>query len=147
MFEYSFVILACLILFKASKHDYKTKHVEVHTPFLILLCSFLYMIYSGNNIIDTIGIVFITAFIFALPTIFTFGFGDFLIFIGLAFFIDTTDAFSLFLGIFLVMWIVWTIYLFNKLKVSKKQFWKIDYPLVPAIAISFYIWIFCTLLF
>jgi len=147
MFELVFLAITCFILFIASKHDYKTKTVELYTPFLLLLCSILYMIYSGNNIMDTIGVVILTAFIFALPSLFTFGLGDFLIFFSLAFFIDTTEAFYLFLGIFLVMWVVWTIYIFNKNRVSKKQFWKVEYPLVPAITISFYVWIVYNLLF
>ena len=147
MIEYLFLLIACAVLFRASKHDYKTHWVELATPFSISLCGFLYMIYSGNNIIDTIGVVIITAFIFAIPTLFSFGVGDFLIFVGLALFIDSSDAFSLFLGIFLVMWVLWTIYLFHKFKVTKKEFLKIEYPLVPVIAMSFYIWIVCMLLF
>lgn len=147
MIEYIFLLFACIILAKSSKHDYDTMFVEWYTPILLLTCGVFYMLLSGNSIWDTIGIVTIIGFLFALPSFFSFGMGDFLIFLGLGFFIDTSDGLSVFLGAFLVLWIVWTVLMLHKHKTSKKQLWKVEYPLVPVIAISFYFWIVYSLLF
>ena len=146
MIEYIFLFIACLVLAKSGEHDYKTKYVKFSTPMLIILCGICYMFLSGNNVFDTMGFVVTTAFLFAIPSFFSFGMGDFLIFLGLAFFIDTTNAYSLFLGIFLILWIIWTVWMFYKFKVSKKELWKIEYPLVPVIAVAFYVWVVASLI-
>ena len=146
MIEQLFLIIAMVVLGKASEHDYKTKYVKLSTPLLILLCGVLYMMFAENSIIDTIGIVIFTGFIFALPSLFNFGLGDFFIFLGLAFFFGTENAFFLFLSIFLIVWILWTVYYFKKLDKSNKKIWKVEYPLVPAITFSFYGWIMLRLI-
>ena len=146
MIELIFLLFACIILARSSKHDYDTMFVKWETPLLLFICGMFYMILSGNNIWDTVGIVTIIAFLFIIPSFFSFGMGDFLIFLGLGFFIDTQEGLSLFLGIFLVLWIVWTVYMLHKHRVDKKGMWKMEYPLVPVIAFAFYVWIMLRLI-
>jgi len=141
MIELLFLLFACIILAKSSEHDYRTMFVEWYTPFIIIGSGIAYMLLSGNNIINTICIVIIIAFLFALPSFFSFGMGDFLIFIGLGFFIDSEASLSVFLGTFLILWLFWTLLMLNKLRKKDKRYWKVEYPLVPVIAMAFYIWI------
>ncbi len=54
---------------------------------------------------------------------------------------DGRTKIILFLGIFLVLWIVWTVYMLHKHRVDKKGMWKMEYPLVPVIAFAFYVWV------
>lgn len=132
-----------ILLFYAGWYDMKHKLVEQWVVGLMMCFGALYFLLSGS-LLDTIGVLFFTIFIWGLPTLFGFGIGDLLIFISLAFFIPTLDSMWLFYAVFLFYWILWTFYQLvfkDKKKMTLKEFVKNDYPLIPVIAVSFMVWI------
>jgi len=138
------ILLTCagLLLLYAAWFDFKNKLVEYWVVVVLLVLGLIYLCFC-QDIVETLAVLFFTVFIWGLPTFFGFGFGDFLLFVGLSFFIPDVGSMWLFYGVFLVIWIVWTFVFFvnEREKLSLRRMCSHEYPLVPVIMISFYVWI------
>lgn len=142
MVEIIFLILGCLLLLYAGFYDFRHKMVESWLVGLLLFVGGLYLAFN-QNFVDTMAVVFFTLVIWGMPTLFGFGLGDFLIFLGLSLFIPNVSNMWLFYAIFIICWVAWTIIMIvkEKKKWTLKNFYHYEYPLVPVIAVSFYIWL------
>jgi len=137
------LILVFFLLAYASYYDYKHLLIESEVVGLILLAG---VVYAFNyDLIQALSIFVFTVMIWSLPTIFGFGLGDFLLLIGLSLFLTNINSMWLFYTNLIVVWLVWTIlmvYIQYK-KGNRKPYdimFKFEYPLIPVIAISFYLW-------
>lgn len=143
--KYLIFVLVCIILAHSAVYDYKHKIVQWFVPVALISCGILYLLLGYASMVDTFAVIVLIAFIFGLPCLFNFGVGDLLIFIGLGFFLGTEESLFSFLSIFLAIWFIWTVFIIAKYKKEKKfNSWKSilyeEYPLIPVVAFSFYVW-------
>ena len=144
MLEYLILGIIFIILGYASFYDYKKLLVQNWTVSLILVFGVLYVI-ATNNIINSIGVLVFTIFIWGLPVFFGFGLGDTLLLLGLSLFLGSLTNMWNFYFILIIVWTIWTITMIYKYyyehKIKRlKDIFRHEYPLVPVIAISFYLW-------
>jgi hypothetical protein len=149
MLKYVLLIAISIILGYASWYDLKAKTVQYLVPVLLFLCAYLYLIFDFSDI-SSIFICIFLLFFYSLPTFFGFGVGDLLILLPLGIFIGDLDNLFLFILIDLCISIVWSIYWIYHYKkqigkFSKSLLFK-DFPFVPVIALSFYLWIVLSIL-
>jgi hypothetical protein len=152
------ILAFCIVLIYASVYDYHHKKIELETIILIFLLGMAYLILGYVDITEYIGILIFMAFIFAIPCLFSFGFGDFLLFISFAPFLKTTELMWTYLILLLLVWFVWHLFILYKYKkegkiqtyrstLSAKTVFTVEYPLVPVITIAFFSWIIYTFLY
>jgi hypothetical protein len=141
--------VACTLGY-ASRYDWEHRLVQWFIPVILILLGLLYVALGYADPMETLGVLIFTGFIFGLPTLFSFGIGDFLIFMGLAFFLKDQNSLFVFLFIFLAVWLIWTFFVMMKWRDKEKLTWRKittkEYPLVPVILISFLIWGFIILI-
>lgn len=152
MYHYISLIGATAILFYASLHDIETHTVQWFTPILLFASGISYMLIEQIPLIDVISILIFILFLFGLPCIFGMGIGDLLLFLGIGFFLRTISGVWLYILIFILCWTLWNIYMVVIAKwegtlqsyrsaFSKETFFTLEYPLVPAIAIAFLVFL------
>lgn len=142
MLDLLIVGLLVALLGYASWFDYKNKLIEMWVVWLVLAFACIYFFTSGGNAIETGAVLFFTAVIWGMPTLFGFGIGDFLLFMGLAVFIGTISGMWAFYGVFIVIWLFVSVVLMikDRKKMNKRFFYYHEYPLIPVITASFTIW-------
>ncbi len=137
------------LLFYVSKFDYDHMAVRYRDGILLVLLGIIFMIVSESYLNSFVCMVLLIM-IFGVPCLFGFGLGDLLVFISLAPFLSQ-ESIVLYLGVFFFIWIFWHIYLVRKNVIeghlqgirasfSKKNIMTLQYPLIPAILISFVCW-------
>ena len=120
--------------------------IETGIAVLLFITGIVFFAF-GQAHIETISVVIMMGMIFGLPTLFSFGFGDLLVFLALGLFMTSLDEMWMFLGIFIVVWIAWTfIMLYKYNKEERITDWKSaiktkEYPLIPAITVAFGGWL------
>lgn len=141
MLEHVFILPMVALLCYGSYVDYKHRIVEHWLWVLVVIIGLLYSIYFYNLII-MISLLFFTIVIWGLPVLFTLGMGDLMLLIGINLFFNTVEELFMFSILLVFVWAGWTIFfkLWKKIKIDRKNFFKYEYPLVPAIAITYTIW-------
>lgn len=158
MIDLIIVGLLVALLGYASRHDLKHKEIEMWVIwFGIVLACLYYLSTAGvvtgiNNIdreIEIIAVLFFTAVIWGLPTLFGFGIGDFILFMVLGVFLGTISEMWNFYAIFIVIWLIVSLILVlkDRKKIDRNFLFHHEYPLVPVITASFVIWFIGGLLF
>lgn len=140
----SFVVMvgAAILLLYAAKVDMEKMIVEYWMPGALSLLGVFYVVLRGFPVVEVIGVLFFTAVVIGLPTLLGYGVGDFFLFISLGLFLGFIEQMWIFYGILCVCYVVWQmgIWVMTHEKVSRKMIMKTKRPLVPAIAVTFIIW-------
>lgn len=136
MMPQTLLLLNLSILIYCSYYDWKTQTIKLSNLIIIFDIGLLYTIQNQILIGTLITSTIILGMIFLIPCIFSLGSGDFILLLGLGFFFTTQDQLNLFLGIFLITGLIYSI-VYIKLYTKTKKILHQDYPLVPAIMISF----------
>lgn len=141
MLEYIFIIPFAMLLCYGAYVDYEW-HIVEHWMWVELICLGLCFSFIFSNVIILVSMVFFTLVIWGLPVLFTMGLGDLMVLIGINMFFSSIEEIFMFALLFIFIWFCWTIIfkLWKKIEINRKTFFTYDYPLVPAIAISYIIW-------
>lgn len=149
MLRYILLIVVSLILAYASWYDYKNNIVQRFVPILLFLYACLFLLFNLSDISSIFVCIFLL-FFYSLPVIFGFGVGDLLVLLPLGIFIGDLDNLFLFISLDLCVSIVWSIYWVYRYKkqignFSRSLLYK-EFPFIPVIALSFYLWIVLSIL-
>jgi len=143
------LFIMMVILTSLSLQDWRTMRINTKMTIIFLIAGMLFFMINWYQVMTLNEIAFIIIFtvcLWGIPVFFGFGFGDFLVFAGIAGIIGTVDNLNLFYMILIPVWIVYTVVMvfhksrYNEIK-NWKQYLRIKYPFVPAIQISFAIFL------
>ena len=141
MIPQTLLFLTFLVLVYCSWYDWKTKKIKLSSLLIVYNIGILYMFLSNINIVNTLSSMLVIGMIFLIPCIYSFGAGDFLLLIGLCLFFPSKQQLDLFLAVFLLVGTIYLIAYYKWFTHSRKQFLKEKFPFIPAIMITFLVFL------
>lgn len=143
MFEVVLSLSMVLVLLWMSAEDYRNHSVRINLLLLLWVVSLCYAVMSWSGWLSLASLVYLVLF-FGPLLFFRMGAGDLVVLVDLWPFLAPLDHLWLFVGVFMVVWLlcVLVIYCKDKKKMGLRIFlFKRSIPLIPVITVAFIIFL------